>query len=121
MKPDSPLIYLAGPYSANPNHYYPIHQLCLSELIRNRKAVFSPIIQCHEMAKTLSLPVNFEFWQDYNHLMLSHCNLLYVIETPGWEESKGTQSEIAFMKRLSRPRMLVTLKQGVLEVKMGKI
>jgi len=60
------------------------------------------------------LPFDFAFWRDYNHAMLRHAEMLYVLETPGWWESAGVMDEIDFAKAVEIPVVVTKfpLKKG---------
>jgi hypothetical protein len=95
------LIYLAAPYShPDPN--------VITERVRaiDRTAahmfaqghfVFSPITHCHPI-HLYGLPGDYNFWQEYNKRMLSHCDELCVLMLDGWGQSLGVQGEIEFAR-----------------------
>lgn len=99
------IIYLASPYThIQPEVREERYQLTMAavahHLPRERHAIFSPIVYCHEMAKQFNLPTDFLFWETFNFRMLSQCACLWVLQLPGWEESAGVQGEINFAKQL---------------------
>jgi len=56
--------------------------------------VYSPIVHCHELAKTWSFPKDAGFWHGYNRAMLTHAANLRVLRLDGWKESEGIKGEI---------------------------
>lgn len=97
-------IYLASPYS----HPDPAireerwHAACRASaaLMKAGRIVFSPIAQTHPMALLGDLPLDFEFWQDYNRAWIEACSRLIVLTLDGWRESVGVRGEIAIAKEL---------------------
>ena len=108
----SNLIYLAGPYSANRERFYQIHLDCTAHLLKQGQLVFSPIAHCHDAAAKHSMPTDFLFWFEYNKAMLSRCDQLYIIDVPGWQESRGVQGEITVARSLNKPVFLYTVEGG---------
>lgn len=88
------LIYLAGPYSYNPDEAYEKHLRYAGLLMQLGTFVFSPIVHNHLLAKTHNLPTDYIYWKKYNKEMVIRCSELYVMTEKGWETSKGTQYEI---------------------------
>ena len=106
------LIYLAGPYSADPERLYHVHLDCVAHLFTQGCLVFSPIVHCHDAATKHSLPTDFLFWFAYNKAMLARCDQLYVIDVPGWQESKGVEGEITMARSSNKPVFLYTVEGG---------
>jgi hypothetical protein len=102
-----PLAYLAAPYS----HFDPrvraarfeaINQ-CASVLMRNGLYLFSPISHTHPIALAGGLPTGFDFWENYDRVMLSACGLLVVLMLDGWEKSTGVTGEIKIATHNKQP------------------
>jgi len=100
-------IYLASPYShPNPGvmmERYLRVRTATAFLLRNRVWTYSPIVHCHELALAHQLPTGAEYWEEYNHAMLGRARELFVLQLPGWEESKGIKGEMDFAKRKKIP------------------
>lgn len=100
------MIYICSPYSSPSLEVMEErYQQTLAEtarLIALGFIVFSPIVHCHEMAKRHELPREFHFWEAYCIGTLDVCRELWVYTLPGWEQSRGVQSEIAFAKRVGK-------------------
>lgn len=61
---------------------------------RKGKKVFSPIVHMHQVAKFHELPVDFQFWKDYNESMIWPASEFIVLQLPGWDESTGVKKEL---------------------------
>lgn len=88
------LVYLAGPYSYNPQAAFEKHLLYTAKLMIAGFQVFSPIAHNHQLAVDHGLPTDHEFWQAHNKIVLLRCDEVFVMTEPGWQNSKGTQFEI---------------------------
>lgn len=99
---DSGFIYIASPYSHEresvmENRYKQVMWYTLG-LLKRRQWCFSPILHCHEIAKQFSLPRDVKYWMNYNFAMLSAARELHVLCLPGWQDSVGVSSEVAFWR-----------------------
>lgn len=108
MKPLPGLLYyLASPYShpspAIREQRYRDLQDYAGPLMVAGHFVYAPILQTHHIAARFSLPVEFEWWMAYNHLMIQKSSGVIVAEMDGWRESRGVQNEIAFAKLNNLP------------------
>jgi len=108
MKYDQ-LLYLAGPYSFSPEIAFERHAAYAASLLQKGFFIFSPILHNHQLAHTYELPKDAEFWQGYNKAMLLRCTELWVMLEPGWDNSKGTQYEIAVAIETNKPIKYITL------------
>lgn len=97
------LIYLAGPYSYNPNEAYEKHLKYAHSLMKLDTFVFSPIIHNHVLAESYNLPTDYAYWQQYNREMVIRCDELWVIAGEELAASKGTQYEIEVAKEYNKP------------------
>lgn len=97
------LIYLAGPYSYNPDEAYLLHLRYTAELLKQKHLVFSPIVHNHYVAKLYNLPTDNAFWAKFNWGMLAKCDVLWVMLEAGWRESEGTRFEINVAKENNIP------------------
>lgn len=98
------MIYVASPYSHELSSVQQIRYIHVLDfcayLLKNRFWCYSPIIHCHKLANTHSLPTDFEFWKDYAFHMLKCSSGLFVLAIDGWKESKGVTYEIDFAKQI---------------------
>ena len=65
--------------------------------------VFSPLTHNVPIKDLGVMLGNWEVWKEYDELLLSRCDLLYVLQLEGWEKSKGVSAEIALAKKLKLP------------------
>lgn len=98
------MIYLASPYSA----YLPsgdfdrelMQQRCdavelaLVRLVHKKRYAVSPIVLFHTTALRYDLPPAAAFWRNYNRELLLRCHELYILDLPGWQESRGIAYEL---------------------------
>lgn len=73
-----------------------------SVLLSNEIWTYSPIVHCHQMAKTFGMPTGYAFWQKYDGAMLLACRGMFVLTLEGWEKSAGLTDEIAVIRKLGK-------------------
>lgn len=97
--------YLASPYSGTEDEmesrYASAVQAC-GWLLAKHLFTYSPIVSCHPIAKTYGLPREFEFWQQFNNVMIRKSAGLVVLQIPGWEKSRGIADELVQARRSDR-------------------
>jgi hypothetical protein len=94
------MIYLACPF----RHADPLVQkkrcaaahYVAAQLFLGGKQVFSPLTHNELLIEIINDAVPGEDWMQFDLKILSTCSKLYVLQMPGWEESKGVKREIAF-------------------------
>jgi len=95
-------IYVASPYSDKDADVVEERFLAVEKytaaMLKEEQYLYSPIVHCHSIADKYELPLDFNFWKNYNQAMLSKASLLVVLMLDGWEESKGVTAEIEFAK-----------------------
>jgi hypothetical protein len=101
------LTYIAVPYShpdENVRHarFHAVNKKA-AELMNQGMHIFSPISHTHPIALAGELPLGWEFWKQYDEVMLAACHKLIVFMLDGWKESKGVQGEIEIATRLGLP------------------
>ena len=101
------MIYLAGPYS-HPDtdirrERYEQLTAYAGRLMASGKHVFSPITHSHPIAVTGGLPLDWEYWQEYDRKIMSVCTEMHVLMLPGWKESKGVSAELQLARELDLP------------------
>ena len=107
MKTKKILVYLATPYT----HPDPkVSELRFKEVTRVAAAlmkkgvfVFSPITHSHSIAMAGDLPKSWEYWMQYDILILERCCKVIVLMLEGWKESKGVQAEIKIAGEMGIP------------------
>jgi len=101
------IAYLATPYSHDDpevrEERFRIVNEVAGDLIQKGEMVFSPISQCHPIAKAKELPMDWEYWLEFDKAFLECCCKLYVLRIDGWKESSGVQAEIKIAKELNIP------------------
>ena len=94
------MIYLASPYSHNNPSVmqarFKMAEKYTALLLQQGRVIFSPIVHCHELAKTYELPTDFAFWANYCLGMLEKADELWVLGLDGWRHSAGVTAEIKF-------------------------
>ncbi len=111
-------IYLASPYTAGGAGPFLREQRYLQAMehmawmLKNGIYVYSPIVHCHDLAKTADLPRDAKFWEKYNFAMLYGAEAMHILMLPGWELSKGIEDEARFAHENHKPVMQVVLCQG---------
>lgn len=103
----SKLIYLATPY----NHPDPIIReqrftlacLAAATLMNDGTFLFCPIAHTHPIALQGNLPYGWDYWKEYDRLMLNACDELWIIQMEGWDNSEGIKGEYKIAKELSKP------------------
>ena len=91
------MIYLASPYSHDKatvrRQRYHLAQKCVGHLMLRNIPVFSPIVHCHNVAISHKLPLDAEYWWNYNRQFLRRSNQLLILAIDGWRESAGVKQE----------------------------
>src|SRR5512139_3335222 len=92
------MFYLASPYSSADEeikeHRYKLACIACAQLVRSGKVVYSPIVQCHSIAKLMELPTGWDFWKDHCAFFISCSEGLIVLKLDGWESSVGVAAEV---------------------------
>jgi hypothetical protein len=102
-------IYLASPYS----HPDPdVKELRYKQVMRARAEmmmrglyVYSPIVDCHPMSIAHLLPGDFEYWKNFDHIMLERSAAMCILRLAGWKESEGLKGEVAYALAKNIPLM----------------
>ena len=96
-----PVIYLAAPY-ASPHPEVSVTRVeavtrFAALLMKEGKAVFSPITQGHEVQRFLppELAHDHDFWLPPDLAILQRCDMLVILPLPGWRESVEVRTEVA--------------------------
>lgn len=100
------MIYLASPYThvdpAVMEYRYDCVQQALHHLLSKREWAYSPIVMCHPLANAYSLPLDHEYWLEFDHAMIRLLPRFMILRLDGWERSKGVAAEKAFAESLGR-------------------
>jgi len=99
------LYYLGTPYRADPgNNYLRVNQIAAELLVKGIK-VFSPISHSHPIGELLPKEVNasHSFWMSVDEPFMWLCDGLIVVQSLGWESSRGLAEEIGHFKGQQKP------------------
>lgn len=97
-------IYLAAPYSDDPLRGYVESSKAAARLMDAGNVVFSPLSHSHPISHHGKLdPMDHAFWLHQDLSWLRECDVLMVLQLPGWEISKGVRREIDYAGTLQIP------------------
>ena len=100
------MIYIAGPYwDPNPDvieQRMKVVYAVIADLCEGGHHPITPMLM-HAVVKEHNLPNDFEFWGALSLKLLGKCSSMYVLELPGWKNSKGLTAEIKFCKEHDIP------------------
>lgn len=103
--------YVASPYSHSSPLIREERYICachyIADCLKRGEWVYSPIVHCHEIAKTWEMPKDADFWHSYNVAMLSGAARLRVLRLDGWDVSDGVKREIEVASKLGIPYILI--------------
>lgn len=92
------MIYLATPYSDPDPRVMEFRFNAVNEvagmLMNSGLYVYSPISHSHPIAQVGGLPGSWEFWKEYDQVMMSVCDELCIYTAYGWEKSVGVFEEL---------------------------
>ena len=110
-------VYLAIPYTWNPEKSFEIANVVAAQLMEQGYVVFSPISHSHPVAQYLppSLLTDHEFWMKQDIPLVAWADeiVAVVIGEDGYnliEQSKGVQKEISIGKTLQKSIYYYTIK-----------
>jgi hypothetical protein len=110
------LIYLASPYNHADEEVRErrFHEVCYfaSVLMRGGVKLFCPIAHTHPIAEAGGLPKGWDYWGEYDKLMLAACSGLWIAPIDGWQESVGVAGEVEIAKARGLPIRYVMLHPG---------
>lgn len=101
-------VYLGQPYThINPDIQSGRYHRALSFVAENTKlnspTIYSPIIHFHNISLFYKLPHAADWWWPQNLAMLQHASELWILQLPGWEDSKGLEKEIQWAQDHDMP------------------
>lgn len=71
-------------------------------LVRRGYHIFCPIAQNHPMTK-YGLPGGWDFWGEYDTIMVGVCKDVWILTLDGWRESVGVKHEAQLAWRSIKP------------------
>ena len=78
------------------------------------KAICTPLM-LHEVAKLSNLSTEYWAWQSLNDDLISRCDGLMVLATPGWIISRGVTHEVCVALWLRKPIRFIDAQGSILE------
>ena len=102
------LVYLASPYSHPEKEVREARFRAVSRyaarLAKEGIPVFCPIAHSHPWAEYGELDdVDHDFWMRVDEPFILLCTELWVLQLPGWEESRGVQAEVERFRQARKP------------------
>lgn len=98
----SELVYLATPYSKyKGGRELAYKEACFaaSVLMKRGYNVFCPIAHSHAIeTEAFNNIEDGDFWLKQDFAILAHCDVLFVYQMQGWDESYGVAKEIEFAR-----------------------
>ncbi|WP_265822537.1 DUF1937 family protein [Geovibrio ferrireducens] len=98
-------IYLAIPYThedENIRQYrFEVANEIAAKLMKEGDFVYSPISHSHPLVR-YGLPVEWDFWADYDTTFIEWADALYVVAIDGWQTSTGVTAEIKIAQSLGK-------------------
>lgn len=104
----NPPIYLASPYTHKSKFIQELRYRAARENVARilndgiEQCVYSPIVHCHWMAEMHNMPGHFEFWQEYDRMMIETLPRFGILQLPCWRASKGIQGEMDIAHSLGK-------------------
>ena len=99
-------LYLACPYTHN---YSDIeNERCLlatkkaAELMNQGYIVFSPLTHSVPIDDFFDDFKSYDFWLAQDFPFIEWCDILYILQLPGYRKSKGVQDEIEYATKLGK-------------------
>ena len=74
-----------------------------SIMLNSGYQVFSPIVYCMPMAQRFNMPGDAQHWAKFNIEFLRNSEAMFLLQLPGWDQSKGIQLELRIAKTLFIP------------------
>jgi hypothetical protein len=101
------LIYLASPYNHEDmdimsSRYYDAVRATAS-LMHIGLVVYSPIMHNHLIAVSADLGRGWEYWERYDRIHLSRCDVLFILNIPGVWDSVGVKAETEIAFSMGKP------------------
>ena len=87
------MVYLASPYTINPELSYVIAREIVESCVQEGVAVYAPTLYGHVAAKNGS----YDYWIQHGIRLLSGCDSIVFVESKelgSWRDSKGCQLEL---------------------------
>jgi len=97
-------IYIACPYSHPDATVREARFELVNEVsawfVSNKFSVFSPISMSHPIAKYMDNHNDSDFWVNLDLDWLKECDIMVIVQAPGWAMSRGIRREIDYALKL---------------------
>lgn len=103
------LIYFASPYTHKDKavleqRFHAVVEACGWYMNNRRdKYFYSPIAHTHPIASRCTLPIEWQFWANFDECILSRCSEMWILTIPGWSRSTGVNAERRISERFGLP------------------
>lgn len=84
-KKQASLIFMEGRYRATMEY--------TAWAFRHRYNPLCPILMTHELARFFTLPKAFDYWREWNEVLIVGAKAVHILALPGWEGSEGVTRE----------------------------
>lgn len=109
-------IYLLSPYSdesiITSTTRYILARAAVAMIVQEGFPVYSPILHNHDMAMTHGVDGTSDFWNVLNRPFLDACSDAWVLMIEGWEQSRGIQWEVEYLKARDKNVRYVYFPEG---------
>lgn len=117
--PFGKLVYMASPYTHKDKGMlisrFDAVVDCCGWFMNNVKDCYfySPIAHTHPIAERCTLPIQWQFWADFDECILSRCNEIWILTIPGFSVSTGVKAERKIAERFGLPiRFIIPQAEG---------
>jgi hypothetical protein len=107
---DGGIIYLGAPYSDDDPDVrlrrFQHATIAAARLIERRYVVYSPLTMTHPIDIELAEEgesLGSEYWVAFDEAFMACCCAMIVLQTPGWQQSKGVRYEMDYFTARGRP------------------
>lgn len=105
------LTYLASPYTHRSRRVENMRAKAVTyvaaKLVCQGYHIFSPIVHNHQMNRLCNLGGKFEYWEEFDKLMLGLCSGFWIVMLPDWDASVGINAEtLEWRRRGERERYI---------------
>lgn len=92
------MIYVAAPFTSESpvTQSWRHERTCefVSRMLSQGFHAFSPVCYCLPIAERNGWPTDAGRWHQFNMDVLRRCEAMYILQLPGWQNSKGVTIEI---------------------------
>jgi len=101
------IIYLSAPYThpsvmVRKQRFLAVTKIA-GDYLKEGQHIISPITHSHPIVCELDIPHTWEFWKEFDYMLIRMCSKMVVLMIDGWNESVGVQAEIEYARKLGLP------------------